>query len=79
MNLKNFVEGITILQPYYDMPDGYHLGAEHDQIFLYATSRPVSDEDVKKLRELGWFQSEVLTDDDEKPVYDPTEGWSAYV
>lgn len=74
MKLRNFVDGINILRPYYDDPDGYHLGAEHDQFYMYATNRPVSDEDVKKLRELGWFQP----DADEDDGYDPEDGWSAF-
>lgn len=41
MNLKNFIEGINTLRPYYEEPDGYHLGAEHDEIYLYATDRPL--------------------------------------
>lgn len=75
MNLKNFCEGLAILAPHYDKLDGYHLGAEHDQIFLYATNRPLSEEAVAKMRELGWFQPE---QDDDAP-YDPGEGWSAFV
>lgn len=75
MNLRNFMAGLEILRPYFDAPDGYHLGAEHDQIFVFATDRPVSDEDVAKLRGLGWFQPDL----DEDAPYDPAEGWSAFV
>ncbi len=76
MNLKNFVAGVEILLPYYNKPDGCHLGAEHDQIYLYATDAPLTDVDVARMRELGWFQPE--QDDDGQP-YDQEDGWSAFV
>lgn len=75
MNLRNFMAGLEILRPYFDDPDGYHLGAEHDQIFVFATDQPVSDEDVAKLRELGWIQPDLGED----APYDPAESWSAFV
>lgn len=74
MKLNNFIEGLQILQPYYDKPDGYHIGAEHDEFYAYATDKPLTPEHVAKLRELGWFQAEV---EDGAP-YDPAESWSAY-
>jgi hypothetical protein len=74
MKLSNFIEGLKTLQPCYEGGDGYHIGAEHDQFYAYATDRPLTSEDVQKMRELGWFQPE-QDDDDE---YDPEEGWSAF-
>jgi len=56
MNLKNFLDGINIIRKYYDDQNGYHLGAEHDQFYLYETDRFVSEKDQSLLRELGWFQ-----------------------
>lgn len=74
MTLGNFIEGCKILQPYYDKPNGYHLGAEHDQIYVYATEKPLSDEDVAKMRDLGFFQPDCSEEE-----YDPKDGWSAFV
>lgn len=73
MKLSNFIDGLKILQHYYDN-DGYTIGAEHDQFYAYATDRPLSPEDVQKMRDLDWFQPEQDDDAD----YDPDEGWSAF-
>jgi hypothetical protein len=75
MKLSNFIEGLTILRPYYNDPDGYHIGAEHDQFFAYATDKPLSDEDVDKMRELGWFQPDGEPMDS---IYYPNDGWNAF-
>ncbi len=76
MNLRNFRTGLDILAKYYNDPDGYHLAAEHDQIFLYPTDKLVSHDHVKQLRELDWFQPVASGADGE---YDFSEGWSCYV
>ncbi len=75
MNLKNFVDGVNLLRHYFTDPNGYHIGAEHDEFFVYATDRPVSPEDLVKLDAMGWSQPEV----DEDAPYDPAEGWRAFV
>jgi hypothetical protein len=74
MKLSNFLEGLLTLKPYYDGEDGYHIGAEHDQFYAYATDRPLSAEDIAKMRELGWFQPEAGDGD----PYEPEDGWSAF-
>lgn len=56
MKLSDFIDGLKTLQPYYDGGDGYHIGAEHDQFYAYKTDKPLTLEDVQKMRELGWFQ-----------------------
>jgi hypothetical protein len=73
MKLSKLVAGLRIAAPYYDDQDGYHIGAEHDQLYLYKTDQPMSSEDVAKMRELGWFQP-----DSEEDAYDPEDGWSAF-
>lgn len=75
MKLSNFIDGLAILRPYYDDPDGFHIGAEHDQFYAYATSREMSHDDVLKMRNLGWFQP--AQDDDASP-YSVEDGWSAF-
>jgi hypothetical protein len=74
MRLSAFIEGLRTLQPYYVGGDGYHIGAEHDQFYAYPTDRPLSPEDVQKMRDLDWFQPDV----EENSPYDPKEGWSAF-
>lgn len=78
MILSRIIAGINILSPYYDGGDGYHLGAKHYEIFLYATSCPVSPEDIKELLELGWFQPDGANEDD-PGAYNQEEPWVAYV
>lgn len=74
MRLNEITLGIAIAQQYYNDPNGYHLAAEHDQIYLYATSDTMTDEDVEKMKKLGWFQP-----DNDGETYDPENGWSAFV
>jgi len=80
-----FIAGLLILGKYYNKPDGYHLGAEHDIIYVYTTDRPIDNEDdLKQLYLLGFHQDEVkaaynLPVDQKYTTYDPKEGWSIYV
>lgn len=74
MKLSKFVEGLEILRRHYADQDGYHIGAEHDQFYAYATATSLTDDEVKRMRELGWFQPELGED----APYEPTEGWSAF-
>lgn len=81
MLLSRFVQGLQILQKYYDL-DGFHIGAEHDEFFVYTTDRPLSEKDLNKVVALGWFQREVVPADHgefQASDYDPDQGWSAYV
>ena len=75
MNLKDFLAGVQILRQYYNNPDCYHLGADHDIIYLYHTDRPLTAEHVAKLLDLGWFQPDQF---EEEFVYDPDSAWQAY-
>ena len=76
MKLGEFIDGLNILRPYYKDGDGYHIGAEHDVFYAYKTERPLSDEDVKKMVELGWFQEDGIHEGEGE--YSPDEGWSAF-
>ena len=81
MILSNFIEGLNILQSYYES-DGYHIGAEHDQFYAYATDRTLPETAVNRLVELGWFQPDAEVPDGEDydaSHYQAEEGWSAYV
>ena len=74
MKLSAFIEGLRILQPYYEGGDGFHIGAEHDQFYCYQTGKPLSPEDVQKMFDLGWFQPDRSDD----TVYNQEDGWSAF-
>jgi hypothetical protein len=74
VKLNAFIEGVHILRQYMDDQNGYHLGADHDVIYFYATDKPVSEAHIARLRELGWFQL-----DTPETEYRQSESWAAYV
>ena len=75
MQLTKFMAGLEILKPYYN--DGeYALGADHDVIYLYPTKRPLTPDDVARMRELGFFQE---GHSEEPDYYDPESSWWAFV
>lgn len=74
MKLSAFVRGLEILRPHFKDADGFHIGAEHDQFYVYMTDTPLNESELAEMKELGWFQPEVK---DNAP-YDPEEGWSAF-
>jgi hypothetical protein len=76
VKLNEFVEGLQILIPHYkNGGDGYYIGAEHDQFYAYATETPLTDAEVTRMRELGWFQPDQRGD---SPPYTTDDGWSCY-
>lgn len=82
MVTRKIIEGLNILQPYYNNPEGYNLGAEHDIIYIYPTDNPVPEPLVKRLCDLGFFQEDVEIGEDEDfgpKHYDPEKGWAAFV
>ena len=83
MTLTNLTSAIEILRPYYDTADGDHVGTDRGQIYLHKTDRPLSTEDVVRMRKLGWFQRDDDYDDETgEPTpesYDPDESWIAFV
>ena len=81
MQLGEFLKGLNLLQTYYSDPEGYHLGADHDVIYAYPTDKPLPIAQLSRMKELGWFQPEVEAGDGEwtPELYDPEEGWAAFV
>ena len=75
--MKDVLDGLTILCPYYDNPS-YQIGAEQDIIYVYPTNRPLTNEDVGKMIEFGW-QQEDYADTFKLTDYNPEEGWVYYV
>lgn len=66
MRLNSIIDGLRILQRYYDDPNGFKTGADHDVLYAYDTDRPVSDADREVLERMGWKQ-------------EPDNGWRAFV
>jgi hypothetical protein len=54
MNTKGIIEGMTILFKYYKDENGFNVGAEHDEIWMFAPDLPISDKDKDRLMKLGW-------------------------
>lgn len=88
MTTSNIIEGLTILQKYYDNPDGYNVGADHDALYAFKTDLPVEPADLERLVQLGWIQEEIydLYKNDIETAgrfgvkhYDPHKNWVAYL
>ena len=82
MRTKDIIKGLQILMPYYDKPDGYNIGANHDVIYAYATNNPISKKDLAKMIELGWHQEHDGRDYDNAfcpSDYIADESWHCYV
>ncbi len=62
MKDKDVVRGLQILMPYYDDPDGYHFAPVVGRLLADATDRPLSDEDLKAMKALGWEEEEYFSD-----------------
>ena len=72
MNLISFITGLQILLPHYHKQDDYVMAAEHDTIYLYNTDTPLTESEVKKMTDLGWYQDNTVD-------YDQSKDWIAYV
>ena len=82
MSTKQLIEGLQTLQPFYDKPDGYNVGANHDMVYAYATNKPLTDEAIEKMISLTWHQEYDGRDygkDFSKEDYRDDETWHLYV
>jgi len=86
MRTKDLIEGIQILDRYRseETKGGYNICASHDEIGLYPTDESLSEEDLNRMEELGFFQSRddvEIPEDEEWSVkyYDSGSGWRAFV
>jgi hypothetical protein len=75
-SIRNLVDGINILRQYYDNPDGYYVGADHDEIYLYCTDRPVSKEHFDLLTAMEWHQYSIGCDNQNYVTF--VTGWGIY-
>lgn len=86
MRSNELIEGLVILNGYMTNPKSFNIGAEHDVVYFYKTDKPVTEADLRRLVDLGWFQENTNYHDDEETGgdfgvkhYDPEESWSARV
>lgn len=82
METKNIIKGLQTLMPYYDNPDGYHTGADHDVIYALETKRPLSKNDLEIMITLGWHQENNDRDynkDFTAADYRVNETWHCYI
>lgn len=88
MKVMAVIEGLTILTKYWDDLSLHHLEAIHhleavpNVLCALRTNRPVSDGDIKRLIELGWFQNEGNYEEDEAftpELYDREAEWFYYL
>lgn len=62
MKLANIIEGMQIIAKH--TKDQYCVQGEHDQIYCGEFDLPLSEEEKKRMSELGWFED--------------NESWSCY-
>lgn len=84
MTTKGIVEGLLLLEKYYDADTaGYNTTAGYKKIIAYSTSRPVSQPDIERLIKLGWYQEDKLGEPDEDGnfhagQYNPDSSWYCF-
>lgn len=54
MRLADAIEGMLIIAKYTN--DQFCLQGEHDQVFCGSYDLPLSDQEKKRMEELGWFE-----------------------
>lgn len=76
MKLNDFIAGLSLLANHFSDRGGYHIGAEHDEFFVYGTDTQLTDEEYKRMRALGWHQEGGA---EPNAPYQPTKGWHCFV
>lgn len=59
MTTTNIIEGLQLINK--SKPEGksdYHFRAEHDEVWAGSLDWPMSNEDKKRMEELGWNADE---------------------
>lgn len=59
MTTTNIIEGLQLINK--SKPEGesdYHFRAEHDEVWAGSLDWPMSEEDKKRMEELGWHADE---------------------
>ena len=55
--MRGWLEVFTIFAKYIDADERFNVCAEHDEIWAGPDAEVVTDEDKKRLYELGWTES----------------------
>lgn len=55
--MKDLIEALTILQKYMDTENNYPTHCVHDVLYVCGLIDPVSKEDEKRLKQLGFTHS----------------------
>ena len=82
MKTQQVIDGLVLLQKYRDHKDSYDIGADHEVIYAYSTTRPLTTQDIQKMIDLGWHQEYDGRDynkDFDISDYRHDETWHAYV
>lgn len=82
MDTNKLIQGIQLLDKYRQNPGAANVGAEHDVIFAYCTTTPLSEVDIQAMIFLGWHQEHDERDYNEDMTiadYRHDESWHAYV
>lgn len=59
MEVSKIIEGLQIIQKSKPTKESdYHFRAEHDEIFVGSLEWKMSDDDKKRMEELGWEADE---------------------
>jgi hypothetical protein len=57
--IQQMIEGLTILNKYYDNPNLDYVVFYKGFIYTYKTDKAVSNDDLEKLIELGFYQNHI--------------------
>ena len=62
--MKELIEALTIFAKYMSEDNKYPTACEHDILYICGLEREISEEDAKRLEELGFFPND--------------DGWASY-
>ena len=66
MRTREIIAGLQILMPFYTDQDGYHTGAELNEIRALPTDKPLSDVALDNMIGFGWHQDHEWRNHDER-------------
>ena len=78
MKTIDIILGLQTLMPFYNDQNGFNTSTDRDLLFCYPTDKPLSDEALDKMIELGWFQDHPernYKEDYSRKDYRPDETW----
>ena len=78
MRTREIIAGLQILMPFYTDQNGYHTGANLNEIYAYPTDKPISDVALDNMIGFGWHQDYEGRNNDERYTrkeYRPDQRW----